>query len=32
MDRIMIPITFNTVITAGEPRYQMHVGFSFASE
>jgi hypothetical protein len=32
MDRIMIPLTFNTVITKGEPRYQVHVGFSFASD
>lgn len=32
VDRLMIPVTFNTVVTGGEPRFQLHVGFSYASE
>lgn len=32
MDHLLIPVTFNTVITGGEPRFQLHFGFSYASE
>lgn len=32
IDRIMIPVTFNTVISSGQPRYQLNVGFSYGSE
>jgi hypothetical protein len=31
IDRIMIPVTFNTVFTNGDLRYQAHVGFSYGS-
>jgi hypothetical protein len=32
VDRLLIPVTLNTVITGGEPRWQLHFGFSHASE
>jgi hypothetical protein len=32
VDRIMIPLTFNTVLTDGDVRHQLHIGFSYASE
>jgi|GEM_PF-3224354 len=32
LDRLLIPVTFNTVLTDGIPRHQLHVGFSYASE